>query len=346
MSDKLVEMKIIRTPEEMRLYGLATAIRADISDCERSREQWRQSVISLCKHMAEARDQFPDNISFGKWCDENNIELNKDDRAAAIAMGRDIEQARKVLEVTERRSLQLICAKEFRVLSAKKTGSKRKSPTLDSTLDIIAQREQAGKPINREAIVEEAGVSRGIADSALAAHRKHREGVEEGQLLAQPISASAQQKLDARQRQMEKEFDNRVYAAAQKMLVEWKEVALKHWDEKLRETRRALGMTEGYSGPSVRKPMTKAQFYLLVKCLHEDAFAQIKKDDPEMISNFKEALQMLNELRPKLADDEKERKIISTLPTAAEMVAAREARRREHSERSKKAREARKETKL
>lgn len=45
------------------------------------------------------------------------------------------------------------------------------APARERALDAIERREQAGEPISREAIVIEAGVSRGVADSALAAYK-------------------------------------------------------------------------------------------------------------------------------------------------------------------------------
>lgn len=104
------------------LVALATKIEADFRGRDSGRAEWVRCTHSLCVHLAEARDLFAADIEFGKWWDASRFadKLNKDERAAAIQMGRDPEQLLALLEATERTSLQHIFTQEFRFLHVKK----------------------------------------------------------------------------------------------------------------------------------------------------------------------------------------------------------------------------------
>ena len=112
-------------------------------------------------NLAEARERFPPISEFGKWCDEGNIKLNKNDRAAAIAMGRYPEQLDEALRTTMSTSIRLIYKNDFRFPIGGKptTTTNQGRAQQDKATHAIERREQAGEPVTREAIVEEAGVS-------------------------------------------------------------------------------------------------------------------------------------------------------------------------------------------
>ena len=70
------------------------------------------------RQLAEARDapELKADIAFSRWCEDNGFGedvLNKNERAAAIAMGREPEALRQCLETTTRSSLQYIYHSEF-----------------------------------------------------------------------------------------------------------------------------------------------------------------------------------------------------------------------------------------
>src|SRR5262245_56619366 len=114
------------------LVRLADKIRGDLSRRTESREQWIEATLDLCIHLAEARAQFKADIEFGQWCGENGFGdnvLNKDDRAAAIAMGGHLDETPDVLQLTDRRSLQHIYRHECRFRHATKPAraTKKKS---------------------------------------------------------------------------------------------------------------------------------------------------------------------------------------------------------------------------
>lgn len=105
-------------PMPTPLERLAKSINADLLRRDYGHAEWVDATLNLCKHLAEARVQFSDNIGFGHWCEDNGFGknvLSHQDRAAAIQMGRNPETAALVLEATERSSLQHIHREEFKL---------------------------------------------------------------------------------------------------------------------------------------------------------------------------------------------------------------------------------------
>src|SRR5262245_57965602 len=110
----MTEENVVQLPT--LLERLADRRRAYLNRDDKNRKDWLEMQEGICLTLAEARGQFPANIEFGQWCNDNafgeNI-LNSDDRAAAIDMGRDPTALRACLEATDRRSLQMIYRHEF-----------------------------------------------------------------------------------------------------------------------------------------------------------------------------------------------------------------------------------------
>lgn len=110
--------KVVHFPT--RIDQLAKQINDDLRQADLRFGEWVQYRIRLCLGLKEARDLFPNNADFGSWCEANGfgeVILSKDDRAAAIAMGRNPERLQEVFEQTTRRSLRLIYQIEFLPLS-------------------------------------------------------------------------------------------------------------------------------------------------------------------------------------------------------------------------------------
>jgi len=98
-------------PMPTPLDRLAARIKAGLARSAAGRQEWVEGQIDLCTALAEARDQFPANIAFSKWCEASGVGkdvINHQTRAAAIKMGRDPDRLRKCLEATERSSLEKI----------------------------------------------------------------------------------------------------------------------------------------------------------------------------------------------------------------------------------------------
>jgi hypothetical protein len=72
--------------------------------------------------LPEDKLEVPSNQEFGAWWDAQGFELGYNERAALVQMGANIDAARKCLETTQSRSIQLIAKNEFsRLHSVMKT---------------------------------------------------------------------------------------------------------------------------------------------------------------------------------------------------------------------------------
>jgi hypothetical protein len=95
--------------KEQTLDELATHAHMALKRCKQAREEWIEGTLELAAVLGKARAQFRDNVDFGNWIENNGLgEINKNDRAALIAMSSDLELARRVLEHHNSRSWQLV----------------------------------------------------------------------------------------------------------------------------------------------------------------------------------------------------------------------------------------------
>jgi len=141
------------------------------------------------RQLAEARDapELKADIAFSRWCEDNGFGedvLNKNERAAAIAMGREPEALRQCLETTTRSSLQYIYHSEFsRFPYVRKPRNRRRQPSLlgapprqrkkaEAVYDELAA---GGAPISVRELAEKAGVSEATAAKALLVKRVEAE---------------------------------------------------------------------------------------------------------------------------------------------------------------------------
>lgn len=78
---------------------------------KRARDQWVRGALLAAEWLHAARMLHKDDISFGNWCDGNELgenRLSRNDRAALIKIGADLDYYREALTKTERWSLRLI----------------------------------------------------------------------------------------------------------------------------------------------------------------------------------------------------------------------------------------------
>jgi hypothetical protein len=198
----------------------------------------------------------------------------------------------------------------------------KQAPQMDKAVHAIERREQAGEPVTREAIVAEAGVSRGIADSALAAHKASAKPDPDAIVL----SMSAQEKYDAKLRAYAKEFDYKVETLARELHRKWREEnSLPAYFQKLEEVERLLKDTRFALMPL-------AHFMKILSRLHPD------RARPGDEKDANEAFTLFNSYKLKLVDlsaekDEKARlKRIelrgNPLPRTVEEMLARKTMKR------------------
>lgn len=134
------------------IQQIADNIHADIAGMKQAEADWSSYVLSLCQHVAEARAIYKADRAFGAWWDAQGFGMNHQDRAALVAMGQDIDRAKEVLAVTDRRSIQLIARDDFpRFTSASKPTAKApkadKKRVARSDLALLLKEEAAGRPL-------------------------------------------------------------------------------------------------------------------------------------------------------------------------------------------------------
>jgi hypothetical protein len=147
----VAEPEIISPQEGARDDALKVAadkLHAGVDLWRQGRESCREGMLQAAAALAEAKALLPATQAFGKWCDENFPEIGKDDRAALIHFGKNLDKARQVLAATERSSPQLIYANEWKVeaefLGDRKSttltfSTSRSSPKKASQLDPISE---------------------------------------------------------------------------------------------------------------------------------------------------------------------------------------------------------------
>jgi ribosomal protein S10 len=312
------------------LERLAEDIRADLKDREQGKGQWVRATIALCQHLAQARDHFKDHIAFGKWFELCGFGLNKDERAVAIAMGRDLERAREVLEATKRTSLQLIFNKEFRVLSAqttpetkpepmaKKNGERRpykkrtQSPELTRALFVYDRRKEAGEPITGMAIALEADASKTTALTAIKIRQLDGPVVVDTTALTTTAQTKIEVAMRAYQKKLDAQFEMKVMEEARRRN---DELSIPHYLKQIEQLNSVLNSPMGRD-----KIMTKGEYTTILKCLHPDSL------NTRTVEQLQEAFTIFNSYRARLADDEPERKTASRLPQTREELLARKKR--------------------
>ena len=288
------------------LDGLAGLIRADLARRNESREAWIGATLDLCRHLAEARDRMASDTVFGRWCDEQGFGLGHQDRAAAIQMGQDIGEAQRVLQFTERRSLQHIYAQEFRLTHVSKPP--KKPPDVRQHQASINMRQQDW-----------------AAFKAQAAERGQSAAQRLGELAAEAVSrpvdldpqSPAQAKLNRALR------DARIQIRAEEAEAARLDIR-RIFDEHVlpevnRKHERAERIIANFKGL-----MTRADFRKLLSCLHPDSADEARK------ARFAEAFQIVKDLEDVLVkpDPKPANPNYRPLPrTAAELMAMRKTRR-------------------
>ena len=301
------------------LSGLTDQIRNDIERRERGKDEWVEATIDLCQHLAEARAKFKDDKSFGAWFDASGVNLNKDERAAAISMGKEINLAREVLEATDRRSLRMIHSKEFRFRSAakpkkkipQKKVKKETTPELEKALHVYDRRKAAGEPLTYEAIQEEAGVSATPVRVALAQRKAEEKMAQTGDIV---LSMSAKEKFDAKvrayQKQIDLEAETRAMNEARKQVEEW------HIPEYMKTLRTVQKLLEWRRGGGI---MTRLEYRAIQRVLHPDTGPHVSDEKRN------EAFRLFTQYEVKLVADNEQAdlKKVSTLPQTVEELLAR-----------------------
>jgi DNA-binding transcriptional regulator YhcF (GntR family) len=327
----------------MNISNQLTALAADITSALQrdatNRAHWIQIKLDLCRLLAAARAEFLDDAKFGKWLDQHEIGISKDDRAAYIAMGADLEIARQVLEITNSRSIRLIYRDaQDRFRSAEKPprhknkgpAHPKKTPATDTAFEFIAAARKSGAELpGKKQLAKDLGVSHMAVEKAID---RLDQNPEAGELPPADtvLSKTAQEKLDAYKRQQDRDFEYRVQIEARRLNMEFVNDALKRWEERIIKFEKQLAHRSGV--------MKAAEYKIVMMCCHPDTGPNVSDD------RRNEATRILTEHRLKLMDEKQDPMLDKHgLPrTADDLRAARERVRAANSARSKAAHARRK----
>lgn len=280
---------------------LATRLHDALRRRDGASEDWERAVMDLCADLSEARKRFDANQEFHRWLEDNDLgedRLNKDDRAAAIAMGKETEVMQVVLEQTERRSLKYIFAEEFkpRVLHVANTSKARterpkraaKRPAKADTVAEVAkpapsqpEPAQPEPPKSRGTLQpgeEQRQASINIAPAVWDAFKEGAEGegtsaaaklgrIATAVVMEPPdpvdLSQSAREKFDAALRAHKKmldvQFEQRVQAEVKQRV---EELILPHFQQKERDAERII--------KARKSVMPRSTYRKILAALHPD----------------------------------------------------------------------------
>ncbi len=309
----MTEENIVQLPT--LLERLAGKLKGCLTKEAANREEWIALQEDKCATLVEIRDQFPANIEFGQWCDTNGFGsdvINHQERAAAIAMGKEPEALHACLTATTRSSLEAIYRFEFdRFTNVRKTTAPRKqkdtgkpSPQMQRALDAYDTLKAHGEPITSQAIRDLANVSDTPVRRVLAL--KSEEAKLDPLTPAEMrVTQLKRYELAIKQARIEirQELQNEVYKEL--------DIFVARHKERIERAERTLAAYKGV--------MSHGMFRMIRACLHPDH------------NTFKfaaEALQAFSELEAVLVKPEPPASNAPPLPsTVAELMALRRGRR-------------------
>lgn len=161
------------------------------------------------------------------------------------------------------------------------------------------------------ATVEELAVRHNVTPEHITEVLKTPLPPTDSDLMAQPLSATAQQKIDAHIRKLDKAFEQRVAEAVQKGTQESMAYAKAYWEKNLAKLAKDVEYRKGV--------MTKAEYNVILFAIHPDRTPTIEERT--------EAFRVFNHYKVRLLA-EKDHPVASTLPTTVEdLLARRNAKR-------------------
>jgi hypothetical protein len=128
--ERRAELSLRRIERQGRhLDRMADQIRTAYERALEAEKHWIAATIQLAKNLAAARACFSANREFHEWLVVHCDFLPRNDRAALIGMGRNLELARTVLTNTQSRSWRLIWDNEMRPQLESRLHSAEKTTT-------------------------------------------------------------------------------------------------------------------------------------------------------------------------------------------------------------------------
>ena len=304
-----------------KLDLLADRIRQSIDQRETG---WVAATLDLCVALAEARAEFTADIEFGRWCDASGFKLSPHDRAAAVAMGKESDHARRVLETTERRSLQHIYTQEFRSVSNRYAHVSR--PTVDTT-----KQTPAPKPVNEKrqrafAAYDEIAADKGRKPTFAEVQQAAGVSNTVARAVFTTRAAEASVQAEAKPAPTDAELDAIEASLPPAIQEEIRRVVLRRrrkWEDETGITlymKQIESMMTMFTTPSYAV-MYRAEYNTIMRCLHPDTARS--RSDAELAEGFR----LFTYYKLKILNDEEERaearrKLRANMPkTLADMIA-------------------------
>jgi hypothetical protein len=274
-----------------KLDRLTTKFKAYLEQDTKNRQEWIEIQIAKCMTLAEMRDQFPGNVEFSRWWNNDsglNDVVNSNMRAAMIAMGSKPDDLREVLGKTARNALEQIYRENrTRFGGVPKTTSTKKdkpkkpnpAPASDKAYQYIVETKNEGKKVEgKKKIAEKLGVSHTSVEKAVY-RIKCEENEDSGtESSPAPVKAEAWQISERKRLRQEiyAEVKAELSAAYQEMLNAFS--ARVDWAEKIMESYRGV--------------MSKQEYLTVVKCLHPDTNAdeELKREAFRCFTQYKDVL--------------------------------------------------------
>jgi len=304
-----------------RLWGkLKTCLTQEATN----RGEWIAIQETKCATLVEIRDQFAADIAFGQACKDNGFDtlLNHQDRAAAIAMGRDPKALSACLKATTRSSLQHIFREEFsRFTHVSKPTTRRTAPPKPATTlrpdlrkNTTPQAEAAAKVVLDEGksygeAQAQTGLSSTVVRSAVAREEGRREAIANPVIVLTDLSMSAQQKLETAIRQHQKKLDLEFTERVRVKVLLDTEARLKWMKEKEDWANKIIASHKGV--------FSKEEFRKIRACLHPDVTSYVHAAEMLQLFSKHERVLVKPEL-PKLDPG------TPPLPSFTEMMAMRD----------------------
>jgi hypothetical protein len=121
---------------------LARRIRECLQRSHDSRDAWIEATFDLGRFLKAAREALPAHQSFGRWLDENGIELDKNNRAALIYLAKHEQKAREYFNQKPeswswRHAWETLLAKEALEEACSRENGKGLRPRLRAAVDRI-----------------------------------------------------------------------------------------------------------------------------------------------------------------------------------------------------------------
>lgn len=176
------EDKVVQIPLPDRRDRIAFLLARDATN----REEWIEIKLGLIREFGAARKELL-NEAFNEWFESLDSRINRNTRDAYVSMARDLDLARKVLNATTSKSIELINRKEFRPLfdttlqpgerSTIRHSVARSHPKQNKAAEIIDKMEATGEKITTATVAAKAGIGNTLAKKVIAIHRGTKEAV-------------------------------------------------------------------------------------------------------------------------------------------------------------------------